>query len=69
MQQCLPPLVMTDLILEMNETFSLVLTSSDDDVTLEPFPNTTIIIVDDGSMYNCLTSYFVLSLSVSLSQR
>ena len=69
MQQCLPPSVMADMILEMNETFSLVLTSPDDVVTLEPFPNTTVIIVDDGSMYNCLTSYFVLSLSVSLSQQ
>ena len=54
MQQCLPPSVTTDVILEMNETFSLVLTSSDDVVTLEPFPNTTVIIVDNGSMYSCL---------------
>ena len=52
MKQCLPPSVMTDMILEMNETFSLVLTSSDNAVTLEPFPNTTVIIVDNGSMYN-----------------
>ena len=51
MQQCLPPSVMTDMILEMNETFSLVLTSSDDEVTLEPFPNTTVVIVDNGSTY------------------
>ena len=54
MQQCLPPSVTTDVILEMNETFSLVLTSSDNIVTLEPFPNTTVIIVDNGSMYSCL---------------
>ena len=54
MQQCLPPSVTTDVILEMNETFSLVLTSSDDVVTLEPFPNTTVIIVDNGSTYSCL---------------
>ena len=54
MQQCLPPSVTTDVILEMNETFSLVLTSSDDVVSLEPFPNTTVIIVDNGSTYSCL---------------
>ena len=50
MQQCLPPSVMTDMILETNETFSLVLTSSDNAVILEPFSITTITIVDDGSM-------------------
>ena len=54
MQQCLSPSVVTDMILEMNETFSLVLTSSDNAVILEPFPNTTVVIVDNGSMYSCL---------------
>ena len=50
--KCISPSVLTDMILEINETYLLNLTTTDSDVILDP-SSTTVTIVNDDSKLKC----------------
>ena len=53
--QCISPSVLTDMILEINETYLLNLTTTDDDdVILQP-GSTTMTIVNDDCKLKCIS--------------
>ena len=57
-QDCATITVVSDTILEDDERFSVVLTTTDPDVTIDP--NTTVITLNnDDSKYLCLTSLVI----------
>ena len=49
---CISPSVLTDMILEVNETYLLNLTTTDEDVILDP-SSTVVTIVNDDSKLEC----------------
>ena len=57
-RDCATIMVRSDTILEEDENFSVVLTTTDPDVTINP--NTTVVtLTNDDSKYLCLTSLVV----------
>ena len=51
---CISPSVLADMILEINETYLLNLSTTDEDVILKPISTTVTIVNDDGKLQKIL---------------
>ena len=66
-RDCATITVVSDTILEDDESFSVVLTTTDPDVTIDP--NTAVVtLTNDDGKYMCLT-YLVITIADGAGQR